>query len=161
VDTAIVAVAQYLLYILAAVAAVVWLLLGLRGKVVLAGQAVVALVLVGIGITVAAALHSDPRPFVHDPHSVAMFAHAADNGFPSDHSTAAGMLAVLVFCYRRLLGVLVGVGAVLVAVARVAAHVHHGQDVVAGLLIGAVAAAVAVWVVNRVAAVVGRRGETV
>jgi undecaprenyl-diphosphatase len=87
----------------------------------------------------AAHVHADPRPFVHDPRSTPLFAHPADNGFPSDHAAAGGLLTALVFRYRRALGILVGVAAVLVSVARVAAHVHHVQDVVAGLLIGLVA----------------------
>jgi undecaprenyl-diphosphatase len=156
VTSVVVAAAQYLLYVLAAVAFVVWLRQDTRGKLVLAGQAVLALVLVGIGITVAAALHSDPRPFAHDPSSVPLFAHAADNGFPSDHSVAAGMLAALVFAYRRAVGVAVAAGGVVIGVARVAAHVHHAQDVVAGLLLGALAGFAAVWVVGRFAAARGR-----
>jgi undecaprenyl-diphosphatase len=151
VNTAIVAVAEYLLYVLAVIAFGVWLIQDNRGKLVLGLQAVVALVLVGIGITVAAALHTDPRPFVHDPHSHPLFAHAADNGFPSDHSVAAAMVAALVFAYRRAVGMVLAAGAVLVAVARVAAHVHHAQDVVAGLALGAVAAYAAVWLVQRAA----------
>ncbi|HEY0358559.1 MAG TPA: phosphatase PAP2 family protein [Mycobacteriales bacterium] len=151
-NTVIVVVAEYLLYVLAAIAFGVWLVQSRRGKVVLGLQAVVALVLVGVGITVAAALHADPRPFVHDPHSHPLFAHAADNGFPSDHSVAAAMVAALVFAYRRALGLIVAAGAVLVAVSRVAAHVHHAQDVVAGLALGALAGYAAVWLVNRTAA---------
>lgn len=139
----IVVVAQYLLYPMALVAGLVWLTRDRAGKVALAGQALVGLALVGIGIWVAAR-HTDPRPFVHDPASTPLFPHPADNGFPSDHSAAAALLAVLVFRYRRLIGALLAVGAVLIAVARVAAHVHHAQDVVAGLGIGAVAGAVAI-----------------
>jgi undecaprenyl-diphosphatase len=152
VNTAVVVAAEYLLYVLAAIAFGVWLLQDNRGKLILGLQAVVALVLVGAGITVAAALHTDPRPFVHDPHSHPLFAHVADNGFPSDHSVAAAMVAALVFAYRRVLGLVLAAGAGLVAVARVAAHVHHAQDVVAGLALGALAAYAAVWLVNRVAA---------
>ena len=54
--------------------------------------------------------------------------------------------------YRRGLGVLVGIGAVLVAAARVAAHVHHLQDVVAGLLIGLAAGGLAILLTAFVAA---------
>src|SRR4051794_41790446 len=86
---------------------------------------------------IAGSLHVDPRPFVQDPSTAPLFAHPADNGFPSDHAAAGGLLTVLVLRYRRGLGVVVGVGAVLIAVARVAAHVHHLQDVVAGLAPGA------------------------
>jgi undecaprenyl-diphosphatase len=152
VDTVVVVIAEYLLYALAAIAFGVWLRQDNRGKLVLGLQGVVALLLVGIGITVAAALHSDPRPFVHDPHSHPLFAHVADNGFPSDHSVAAAMVAALVFAYRRALGLVLAVGAALIGVARVAAHVHHAQDVVAGLALGALAAYAAVWLVNRVTA---------
>jgi undecaprenyl-diphosphatase len=156
--TLIVLAAQYLLYVLALVAAVVWLVLDRAGKAVLAVEAVLGLALVGIGILVAAHLHTDPRPFVHDPHSRPFFPHAADNGFPSDHSAAAGLLAALVFRWKRLVGVLVAAGGAVVAWARVAAHVHHAQDVVAGLLIGAAAGVLAVWLVARLVAMARNRG---
>ena len=144
----IVDVAQYLLFVLAAVAAVVWLTLDRRGKVLLAAQAVIGLALVGIGIWLAGKLHTDPRPFVHDPASRPLFAHPADNGFPSDHSAAAGLLTALMFRYRRWIGLLVAAGAVAIAWARVAAHVHHLQDVVAGLGIGVAAGVLGLLVVD-------------
>jgi membrane-associated phospholipid phosphatase len=56
-----------------------------------------------------------------------------------------------------VLGALATVGAVLIAAARVAAHVHHVQDVVAGLTIGAAAGVLAVWIVDRTLAVRARR----
>jgi membrane-associated phospholipid phosphatase len=148
VTALIVDLAQYALFVLVAVAGVVWLTLDRAGKLRLAAQAVVGLAIVGAGIMLAAHLHTDPRPFVHDPASRPLFAHAADNGFPSDHTAAAGLLTGLVLAHRRLLGVLVGVGAVLVGWARVAAHVHHAQDVVAGFVLGLAAAALAVWAVH-------------
>jgi membrane-associated phospholipid phosphatase len=147
-NTLIVDVAQYLIFVLAVAAGIVWLTRNRPEKWTLAASAVVGLALVGIGIWLAAALHTDPRPFVSDPHSAPLFPHPADNGFPSDHSAAAALLTVLVLRYQRLVGVLIAVGAVLVAVARVAAHVHHAQDVVAGLAIGALAGAVAVVAVE-------------
>lgn len=156
-NTVIVDVAQYLLWVLVAAAALVWLTVDRAGKVVLAAQAVVGLVLVGIGIWLAGHLHTDPRPFVHDPHSTPLFPHAADNGFPSDHSAAAGLLTALVARYRRVVGALVGIGAVLIAWARVAAHVHHLQDVVAGLLIGVVAGVLAIVVVDAAVRITDRR----
>lgn len=153
--TVIVDVAQYLLFVLAFAAALVWLTRDRTGKVVLAAEAVVGLGLVGIGIWLAGHVHTDPRPFVHDPHSAPLFPHAADNGFPSDHSAAAGLLTVLVVRYQRVVGALIGVGAVLIAWARVAAHVHHAQDVVAGLLIGAVAGVLAMAVVATAVRITG------
>jgi membrane-associated phospholipid phosphatase len=161
VDTLIVVIAQYLLYVLVAIAGLVWLTGSRRQKTVLTAEAVLGLVLVGVGLWVAGHLHTDPRPFVHDPASKPLFAHAADNGFPSDHSTAAGLLTVLVLRYKRVLGLIVAAGALLVAWARVAAHVHHAQDVIAGLAIGAGMGALAIWLVSLVAAALRRRGLNV
>ena len=160
VNTLIVVIAQYLIYVLVVLAGLVWLAGSTQQKVVLAAEAVLGLALVGLGILLAGHLHVDPRPFVHDPASKPLFPHPADNGFPSDHSAAAGLLTALVFRYRRILGAAVGVGAVLVAWARVAAHVHHGQDVVAGLAIGVAAGALAIWLVSLLADVLRRRGYT-
>jgi undecaprenyl-diphosphatase len=147
-NTLIVVVAQYLLYALAVVAGVVWLTRDRSGKWTLAVQAVVGLALVGIGIWIAGALHTDPRPFVSDPASAPLFPHPADNGFPSDHGAAAALLAVLVARHQRAVGALLAVGAVLIAIARVAAHVHHAQDVVAGLGIGVLAGVLAIVLVD-------------
>jgi membrane-associated phospholipid phosphatase len=152
VNTLIVLVAQYLLFVLALVAGLTWLALDRAGKVRLAAEAVLGLTVLGAGIWLAGALHVDPRPFVQDPSLHPLFAHTRDNGFPSDHAAAAGLLTALVLRYRRGLGVAVGIGAVLVAAARVAAHVHHLQDVVAGLLIGLAAGGVAILLVSVVAA---------
>ena len=157
-NTLIVVVAQYLLYGLVVVAGVLWVTRSRRDKAVLTGEAIVGLILVGIGIWLASALHSDPRPFVHDPASKPLFLHPADNGFPSDHSAAGALLAALTFRYKRWLGVIVGVAAVAVGTARVAAHVHHGQDIVAGLAIGVIAGALAIWLIGLLTAELRRRG---
>ena len=148
----IVAVAQYLLFGLALLAGLTWLTLDRAGKLRLAVEAVLGVAVLGLGIWLAGSIHVDPRPFVQDPSTAALFPHAADNGFPSDHAAAGGLLTALVLRHRRAVGVLVGIGAVLVAAARVAAHVHHVQDIVAGLLLGLLAG-VAGILVTRVAAV--------
>jgi undecaprenyl-diphosphatase len=160
VNVLIVATAQYMLYALVVAAGLVWLTRARADKITLAAQSLVGLALVGVGIWAAGALHVDPRPFVHDPSSAALFAHTADNGFPSDHSAAGGLLAALVFPYKRLFGVAIGAGAVLIGVARIAAHVHHSQDVIAGLVIGLSAGALAVIGVRWLAGVLSRRAST-
>ena len=65
----------------------------------------IAVVLVKLARTV----HADPRPLAVDPSIRALFAHPADNGFPSEHTALAATVAVLVITYRR------GLGAVLLA----------------------------------------------
>jgi undecaprenyl-diphosphatase len=140
--------AQYLLWVMVAGAALVWVFgEDRRGKTVVAAQAVVGLVLIAVFLYVAKSVHHDPRPFVQNPHIKPLFAHGRDDGFPSDHSLAAGLIATLVFWRHRLVGAALAIAAVLIAWARVAAHVHHLQDVVAGLLLGALAAVIAQLVV--------------
>jgi len=143
VNSVIVAVAQYLLFFILAAAAAIWLYLSRQDKVGLAVQAIASLVIAVVLIKVAAGLHEDPRPFVVDPSIRPLFAHPADNGFPSDHTALAATVALLVMIYRRWLGALLLVAAIVVGAARMAAHVHHGQDIVAGLLIAALAVGIA------------------
>ncbi len=155
--TVIVWVAQYLLWAMAAGFAAVWLFVeGRRGKIELGAESVIGLVLALIFLYLAKSVHHDPRPFVQNPHIKPLFGHSRDDGFPSDHSLAAGLLAILVCIRHRLLGLGFVTAAVGIAWARVAAHVHHLQDVVAGLLLGALAAALAHLVI---ALVMSRRSR--
>jgi membrane-associated phospholipid phosphatase len=146
-DALIVAVAQYLIFLILLAAGIIWLFLPRHDKVGLGVQTIVSLVIALVLVALAAAIHTDPRPFVLDPSTKALFAHPADNGFPSDHTTVAATVALLVMTYRRMLGAVLLAASILVGAARVAAHVHHDQDIVAGVLIAVVAVGVtsATW----------------
>jgi len=146
-DSLITAAAQYLLFPILIAAAATWLFLPRQDKIGLAVEAVVSLVIAVALIQLAAAIHADPRPFVVDPSVKPLFAHPADNGFPSDHTAMGATVALLVMTYRRPLGAVLLAASLLVGVARVAAHVHHAQDIAAGVLIAALAvgAAIATW----------------
>lgn len=86
-------------------------------------------------------LYDNPRPFMVGNFEP-LIPHGVENGFPSLHTLFAATLAALVFTRHRILGVCMFVIAVLIGVSRIAAGVHHGLDVLAGLCI-AVAAVVA------------------
>ena len=146
-DSLITATAQYLLFPILIAAAIIWLYLPRHDKVGLAVQTIVSLVIAVALIQLAAAIHTDPRPFVVDPSIKPLFAHPADNGFPSDHTALGATVALLVMTYRRSLGVVLLAASILLGVARVAAHVHHAQDIVAAVLIAALAvgAGAAIW----------------
>ncbi len=129
--------AQYLLFILIAIAGIYWLQQDKTAKIKIAFigllGSVIALILMKIG----AALFYDPRPFV--THTVVpYFQHAADNGFPSDHTSLAAVLAVTLFFASRKLGIALFIGAILVGGSRVIAHVHSPIDIIGGLAIGIV-----------------------
>jgi undecaprenyl-diphosphatase len=148
-DTLIAWLANYLLWVMAAGAAVHGLLRehgSARARA--AASAVLGLGLTLVFILIAAKVHTDPRPFVQNPHLHPLISHSADNGFPSDHSAAAGLIAMLVTLRDRVVGALFWLAAAGVGAARMAAHVHHLQDVVAGFAIGALAAVVATALVR-------------
>jgi undecaprenyl-diphosphatase len=152
VDTAIRLVANYALYAVALGALLTWLRVPRPEKVPLAVAAVVAVLLVAVGVKVAGIVWTDPRPFVVD-HTAPLIPHPADNGFPSDHTALATAVAAVVLLWHRRAGALLLALAVLLGAARVGAHVHHWPDIIAGFAIGIVCAAlarlVAQWAVPR------------
>lgn len=85
-------------------------------------------------------LYYDPRPFVS--HNLKpLIQHSADNGFPSEHTAFSMTIGILLSFYRRRLGGLAVLIALIVGIARVAAHVHSPIDIIGGIVIGAIAAA--------------------
>lgn len=128
-------IAQYLLFILIAIAGIYWLTLKKVSKVRVIIIGLVGSVIALILMKVTATLFYDPRPFL-TYGVIPYFPHAADNGFPSDHTSLAAVLAATMFFVSRKLGVGLLVGAILVGGARVIAHVHSPIDIIGGLMIG-------------------------
>jgi undecaprenyl-diphosphatase len=86
------------------------------------------------------------RPFVVDPNGVHLFSgHAADPGFPSDHATGAFAVAMAIYLRKRSWGVVALLAAALLSVGRVAIGVHFPSDVLAGAVLGCLAASV-LWI---------------
>lgn len=99
---------------------------------------VTALIIAALLDKLTGKLYYDPRPFV--THNVKpLLAHAADNGFPSEHTLVSFTLAVVIFLYRRRLGWLALALGLLVGISRVAAHVHSPIDI-AGAIVMAILA---------------------
>jgi undecaprenyl-diphosphatase len=100
----------------------------------------------GLGLAVAqvvSRLVDRPRPFVGHPHAVHLFAHhAADAGFPSDHTTAAFAIGIALVLRFRTWGTVVLVLAALLAFTRVAMGIHYPTDVLGGAAIGGLSALV-------------------
>ncbi|MEH1164648.1 phosphatase PAP2 family protein [Micromonospora sp. CPCC 205539] len=80
-----------------------------------------------------------------------------DWSFPSNHATLAGALAVTTLLLSRRLGLLALPLAALAAFSRVFVGVHYPHDVVAGVLLGALVAALATPLLARPATEVLRR----
>jgi len=76
----------------------------------------------------------DPRPFV-EGNFTPLLPHAADNGFPSDHTLLAAAIAFAIFHFNKKLGLFLFFLALLVGVARVLAGVHHAADIAGSIII--------------------------
>lgn len=86
---------------------------------------------------------SRPCAAMHDAH--VLIARSADASFPSDHSTAAGAVAVGLLVAgaalgRRRLGVIAAAAAVALAFCRLYVGAHYPGDVIAGLALGGIVA---------------------
>lgn len=97
---------------------------------------------------IASRLYYDPRPFVVG-HFVPLFAHAADNGFPSDHVLLTGAIAMIIFFYNKKWSVPFWALAVLIGWARVASGVHHTVDIAGSIVIVLVSGAVYYFALGR------------
>lgn len=94
------------------------------------------------------ALWYDPRPFVVG-HLTPLIAHAADNGFPSDHMLLGAAIASVVYAHNRVWGLVLWILALIVGVARVLAGVHHTVDLAGSIIVAVVAVGVIEFALRR------------
>ena len=134
-------VGNYFFLVSVAITAIFWIWSTTKVKIALGWRLVVGGVLAVALATIAGHLYYDPRPFVTH-HLVPLIAHAADNGFPSDHALLTAFLGFSVLLYSVRVGLVLLVNAVLVGWARVAAHIHNPRDIVGSFVIAAVSVAV-------------------
>jgi undecaprenyl-diphosphatase len=145
VDSLIVFVAEYFLYLSVLIVVGYWLTRPTSTKIELALRLLIGGVLALAMARIGGHLYYNPRPFVVD-HVTPLFAHAADNGFPSDHALLTSFLGLTMWRYSRAWSVVLLVNAVLVSAARVAAHVHHPLDIVGSFVFSALAVAITSWI---------------
>lgn len=86
---------------------------------------------------IASTLYFDPRPFVTH-HFTPLISHAANNGFPSDHSLISFAIASIVFVFNKKLGLLLFVLGLLVGFSRVYAGIHSPIDIIGSLAISVI-----------------------
>jgi len=91
---------------------------------------------VALGIaSILGTLFYQNRPFVdHQVHL--LIQHAANASFPSDHATAAFVVATAIWCNRRREGWAWLALAACISVSRVWTGVHYPVDVIAGFILG-------------------------
>lgn len=138
-DSLIIFCAKYLIVFVGIGLVVAWLRVGNREK----KQFLVATLFAGIIAVVvsriASHLYYDPRPFVTQ-HVKPLIAHAADNGFPSDHALLTMTLTAATYFFSKKIAAVMFVLTLIVGAARIAAKVHSPLDIAGGWVIGALGA---------------------
>ncbi len=113
-----------------------------------AGWAGVATVLAVAVNQPVGSLVAEARPYATHPGALLLVSRTSDYSFPSDHAVMAGAAAAgLLIASRRIGWWAVGAAAVM-AFARVYVGAHYPQDVLAGLVLGALVASLG-WLVLR------------
>lgn len=90
---------------------------------------------------------SSPRPFVVE-NIQPLIAHISNNGFPSEHTLLVATISALVYTESKVVGVILGVLAISVGIARVLANVHHSVDVVGSVGIAIFAVVISFYLVR-------------
>jgi undecaprenyl-diphosphatase len=134
-DSVIIFGARYLVVFIVLLAALAWLRVSRHHKVQFALAVLLATLIAIILDKIAGKLYYDPRPFVS--HSIKpLVEHAADNGFPSEHTLFGVTLSTVTYFFSKKLGTAAFVIAVIVGLSRIAAHVHSPIDIAGATAIG-------------------------
>lgn len=133
-DNLIIFGAKYLIFVLAVAAFLYFLKQDRAAQKQMAVFAILVLPLSYLTAKLSSLFFYNPRPFV-DGSVVPLFSHAADNGFPSDHTLFASAVAAVILYFDRKVGALLFAAVILVGLARVLAGVHHAIDIVGSILI--------------------------
>lgn len=91
---------------------------------------------------------NDPRPFVVE-HIQPLITHAADNGFPSDHTVLTMTIAVIIFSFNKRFGVVLAFISVIIGISRVLAKVHHPIDIIGGIGVAMVSVAFSWYILKK------------
>lgn len=127
--------------------ALFFVLLSKERKIVFAYKALIALPIAFLLGRLANLFISSPRPFVVE-NIQPLIAHIPNNGFPSEHTLLVATISALVYTESKVVGVILGVLAISVGIARVLANVHHSVDVVGSVGIAVFAVVISSYLVS-------------
>jgi undecaprenyl-diphosphatase len=130
----IIFIAKYLVFVSAVIAVLYFAKLSRAKQKEMLIFAVILLPLSYIVAKLVSRFYFDPRPFVQG-NFTPLLPHAADNGFPSDHTLLGAAIAFATFHFNKKLGLFLLFLAILVGVARILAGVHHAADIAGSIII--------------------------
>ena len=137
-DTLTLFEAKYLVFIIVIIAGVYWLTLPKEQKVRMFVFGVITAVVAFALTRLGGAIYFDPRPFV-DSAVTPIYPHAANNGFPSDHTALAFTAAATVFYMNKKFGLVLLFLASLVGASRVLGYIHSFTDILGSIVFVAIA----------------------
>ncbi len=140
-NSLIIFAAKYLYLFAVGIYAVYFFSISNSRKKGLAILTIVALPCIYLVSKAAAHVYFDPRPFVVN-NFVPLIPHAADNGFPSDHTLLTGAIASVVWLYNKKISAILWLIALIVGTSRVLAGIHHPVDIVGAIVISIIITAV-------------------
>ena len=158
----IVITAKYLYLAILVAAVIVWLRQSRPDKWRMGTLGILAGILALVLVKLAGKIYFDPRPFVvHHIHP--LIAHAADNGFPSDHTALTMTTALITYQFSKEWGIALASGSLLVGISRIAAQVHSPIDIIASIVIAAISVVLAKlatpWAVTKLSRVEGLKSH--
>ena len=137
-DAVALVIAKYFYLVALALAAVYFFLQPGRVKKAMVVCGVIIAPLTSLIAKLAGHFYYNARPFVVG-HFAPLLAHAADNGFPSDHTLLAAAIAMIVFFFDKKWSVVLFALAVVIGWSRVYAGIHHVTDIVGSIVIALIA----------------------
>lgn len=152
-DSIIIFCAKYLVFILVGVAATLigYLIYKRQWRPVIFFGA--NLILTFAFLLIASKLYISARPFVGNSDVTMLISHAANQSFPSDHTTVSIAIAfgLTFFTRYKFIGLLAIITACIIGFARIVAGVHYPLDILGAIGVGA-AASIVVGIISTASA---------
>ena len=141
--------AKYLFIVIGLIAFIYWLKLTNKRKLEIITFGIITALVAFLLAKIGGAMFYNARPFVVN-NIVPLLPHAADNGFPSDHTLFSAVIAVTMYSVSKKLGLILGVLSVIVGMSRVLALVHHPIDIVGSIVFAIIGGVVAYYLTPKI-----------
>lgn len=91
-----------------------------------------------------------PRPFIALENVTKLIDYGGMDSFPSGHATFFSAMATVLYFYHKKIALFYALGAVLIGVSRIVAGIHWPLDILAGYVLGGVAATLVYYLYHRI-----------
>ncbi len=133
--------ANDLYIVIVAVAGIYFLMQPTKTKKQMIVFGIISLPLTYIVAKICSTLYYDPRPFIAE-HFIPLIPHAADNGFPSDHTLISAAITAVIYQFHKKTAIFLAACTIIVGVSRVYVGVHHPIDILGSIVIATIISAI-------------------